>query len=163
MLQTSRFLSIALLVGASGCGGGSPASPSGQAVLSLSLAPNPLLEAVCPRSACGVATGQLYAVGTLTIRETAGVAGRIDVVSMTQRTVAGTVMASGQFDASAIAALAGTNRFAPNGSVTIPAVGVHYDQALGHVEATLTVVVQTTDENGHALSPMISAPVAPLR
>jgi hypothetical protein len=163
MPKTSRFLSIALLVGAGGCGGGGPSSPSGQAVLSLSLAPNPLPEAVCPPSACGVATGQVYAIGTLTVRETAGVAGRIDVVSMTQRTVDGTVMASGQFDAAAIAALAGTNRFASNGTVTIPAVGVHYDQALGHVAATVTVVVQATDESGHAVSAMISAPVTPLR
>jgi hypothetical protein len=152
---------VAALVSWGGCGGSSPASPSGSAVLALSIAPNPVPEAVCPPSACGTVTNQLYAVGTLTLRETGGVGGRVDSVSMTQRTGAGATMGTGQFDATAVATLASTNRFVANGVLSIPGIGVHYDRSLGGSAATLTVTLQATDDGGHTISATIQAPVAP--
>jgi hypothetical protein len=146
-----------------GCGsGGGPASPSGSAALTLDVAPNPLVEAICPVSACGPASGQLYAVGTLTVRETSGVGGRVDSIAMTQRTADGTIQGSGQFDANAITALAVTNRFAGNASLSIPGIGVHYARALGGRPSMLSVNVRATDDDGHSVTAAIEVTVTPL-
>jgi hypothetical protein len=158
-----RALAVAVAVLACACGSGdSPASPSGRASLTLGMAPSPVLEAVCPPSACGSGATQLYAVGTLTLRETAGVGGRVESLAMTQRTGAGVTQGSGQFDASAVAGLAGSSRFAANGSLEVPGIGVHYDPALGGTPATLTVTLQATDDGGHSVSATLAVPVTPL-
>jgi hypothetical protein len=142
------------------CGAG-PASPSRTAALTLAIVPDPVPEAPCPTSACGDAVDQLFAVGALRLSETNGVGGRVDSISMTQ-TSASRVVASGTFDAAAVAALAGSNRFTPNGRLEVPGIGVHYDRSLGSVEATLSVTVRATDDAGHSLSATAAVAVAPL-
>ncbi len=146
-----------------GCGSGDgPVSPVGSAALTLEMAPDPLAEAICPASACGSEAGQLYSVGTLTLRETGGLGGRVDSIAMVQRAAGGAIQGAGQFDADAVAALAATNRFAANGLLSIPDIGVHYERSLGGLPASLTVTVRATDEGGHSVTAAIEVPVTPL-
>jgi len=151
-----------LAVCAVSCGDNPPAvSPDARpaASFALSVSPDPIVEAPC--GGCGPLTGQLWAVGTLTIRETAGVGGSVDQIAMRLHR-GGQTIAEGSFAAAAITTLAGSNRVPAAGHLDVPMVGPHYDQALGGMMSTLTFTVSLTDDGGHTAQTTVDVTVQPM-
>lgn len=158
-LNTALFFGMALTFG---CGGSSASGPTGgptQASFTLTASPNPIAGTRC--HACGSASTDREAVTVLTIRETAGVGGTVASIAMTLRD-AGTnaVIASGEFDAAAVTAIAGSNRVPGGGSLVVPSVGVHYPREDGGRSATLTYTVRVSDERGNPASLDLAVPVS---
>jgi hypothetical protein len=142
------------------CGGASPGAPR-QAGVALSASPNPVQEEPC--GACGTLPDQLWAVTTLSVRETGGVGGRVAGVVVSLRNDQGTSLGGGRFDAAAIMSQAGTSRVEANGLLSIPGMGPHYDRSLGGRPATLSLTLQLDDDNAHHLEVSLDVPVLPVR
>ena len=146
-----------------GCGGGSsPSGPSAgpaQSSITLSANPNPIAGIDCAR--CGSQSSDREAVTALTIQETAGVGATVVTIAMVLReNGTNAVIASGEFDMAAVAALAGSSRVPARGSLLVPSVGVHYPREQGGRSATLTYTVRITDERGHQVSRDLAVPVS---
>lgn len=142
------------------CGGSSPSAPR-QARVALAADPSPVQEAPC--GGCGAATQQLWAVTTLSVRETGGVGGRVSGIAVSARNDQGTMLGEGRFDAAGLAALAGSSRLEANGSLEIPQLGPHYDRSLGGRPATLSLTLQLDDDAGHRVEASLDVPVLPFR
>lgn len=161
-LSSGRAALLLGVVVASACGGGSPSGPTGgptQAVITLTASPNPIVGAPC--GGCGAGSLDREAVTGLTIRETAGVGGTVVGIAMSLRD-AGTdaVIASGEFDTAAVAALAGSSRVPAGGALVVPSVGVHYPRNRGGRSGTLTFTVRMTDDRGNEVSQELAVPVS---
>ena len=133
---------VACGIAGGGCGGGPPA-PTTTAVIQMTVNPATLTPAVCPPSHCGPLEGQLEVTATLTIRETAGVAGVVNRVGMVLRR---------QSDNASIAQteeLQG-GRFARRGSITVP-IAMHYDRSAGEANMKVVLTIEARDDNGHTI------------
>ncbi len=152
-------LAIACLVVACGDGSTATAPDARPAAFSVTVTPNPIQEEPC--GGCGPLTGQLWAVGTVVVSETAGTGGSVENIGM--RLVGGSsgVIAEGSFDAAAVRALAGSNRVPAGGMLSIPQVGPHYDQAAGGMPSTLTFTLDLVDDGGHSAQKSVAVPVMP--
>ena len=141
------------------CGSGSPPAPSvTAAAITVSANPSAITGVVCAR--CGAGSTDRESVTTLTVQETAGLAGTVTQIEMTLRE-AGTnaVIGAGSFEAAAVAQIAGTNRVAARGSLNIPEVGVHYPANQGGKSAVLTYIVRFTDDRGNQPTQTITVTV----
>jgi hypothetical protein len=106
---------------------------------------------------CGAGSTDREASTTLTIRETGGADITLSAVEMTLRDQSNAVIASGTFDAAAIAQIAGSTRIAAGGSVTM-AAGVHYPGSNVGRTGTLTYIVRATDARGTQISQTLAVP-----
>ena len=68
------------------------------------------------------------------------------------------VIAQGQFDAGAIAQIAGSSRLAARGTLNV-LCGVHYGAVNGGKVATLTLTIRATDDRGSTVTQEIVVPV----
>jgi hypothetical protein len=139
---------ISLVAGVllSACGGSSPAAPRPTAALQLTPNPATVTPGPCPPSSCGSLTGQFEVLASVTVRETAGVAGTITRVTLNLRR---------QSDNASIAAgeapsAAGT-RFGGNGSVSVP-IALHYSPSQGERNMKVVITVEAADDNSHQVS-----------
>src|SRR5258707_4731744 len=123
LTRTVAALVCAIAVGCAGSPTAAPATAAAAtAVLQMTATPATIVAVVCPSAHCGSWTGQLEVIGSVTIRESGGVAGVVNRVGFTVRR---------RSDNAAVAAneeAAGT-RIAANGSLTVP-VMMHFDEAL---------------------------------
>jgi hypothetical protein len=134
----------------SACGGG-PTGPRPSARLEASASPSPINPIECPLSSCGSLLNQLEAASTLTIRETAGVAGIVESVSLVMRR-----SSDGAVVANATPSV-GT-RFSAGGSLALP-VAVHWDRGQMTTDGSLAVMVNARDDNSHAVTVSLTIPV----
>jgi hypothetical protein len=146
-------LTLTLMSAIAGCGG-TTADPGRQtAQVSLTANPSTITPVLCPIERCGSVAGQIEAVTTVTIRETGGVAGRVDDIRMTlRRTSDNGLITEGLFTP------ATQTRFAANGTVSMQ-IAVHYDVAQGTSPATLTLAMAGTDDNNHQVAANGTVPV----
>jgi hypothetical protein len=128
------------------------------AAFTVTVAPDPIVEAPC--GGCGPSSGQLWAVGTVTIQETAGAGASVQRIAM-RLARGGETIAEGSFDAAAVGAIAGSNRVPARGALAVPEVGPHYDEALGGMNATLTFTIDLTDDGGHPAQKIVDVAVVP--
>ena len=144
-----RLASLLLTLGCApfiACGGTTVDPTQQTAQVQLTASPSTINPSICPTERCGSATGQVEALTTVTVRETGGVAGRVDSIRMTlRRTADNALITEGVFTPAA------PTRFPANGTVTLP-VAVHYDVAQGAATATLTLSLAATDDNNHSVS-----------
>ena len=156
VLTTTTIL-VALLAGA--CGSKAPTGPGNTpATIALSASPNPMAGALC--TGCGTGSTDRESKTTVTVKESAGVAGTITSIDMVLRANAGsTIIAQGSFDSAGVTSLAGTARVAANGSLNV-LCGVHYAASAAGQAATLTYTVRFTDDHGNALTQVIAVPVS---
>jgi hypothetical protein len=130
-----------------------PAGPRPTAVLEATASPSPVTPVVCPESSCGSLANQLEVTSTVTVRETAGVAGTIETVTLLLR------RSSDNATIVNAAPSVGT-RFAASGSVSVP-VAMHWGQNQLTTSATLTVTINARDDNGHTVNTSVAIPVLP--
>lgn len=146
-----------VLVLAGACGGGTPGSATQSASVSLSFTPDPVRAAPCPPSSCGPLLGEMEATGTLTLRESAGVAATVQRVDMEMRFAGGT-LARGDYDTAGVAHFAGSARVAAGATLAVP-LGMHFTPAPGLLPATWVLAVTLQDDRGHRLAPSVSVSV----
>jgi hypothetical protein len=154
-----RAVLVVSCLAACGDNAATPLPDAGPASFAVTVAPNPIQEEPC--GGCGPVTGQLWAVGMMTVTESAGVAGSVDAIGMRLTGASSQVIAEGSFDAAAVRALAGSNRVPAHGTLAIPHVGPHYDEAAGGNPATLRFTVDLVDDGGHAAQKIVDVPVTP--
>lgn len=129
---------------------GRSASPSATLAFSLTASPSPTSGGLC--AGCGAGSTERESKTTITIRETGGVAGTVTSIAMVLREDGtNAVITQGEFDAAAVAQMAGTNRLAANGTLAV-LCGVHYPPAQQGRVATLTYTVQVRDDRGTLLT-----------
>lgn len=157
MRRLTRAASLAALISAVACGSGSPGGATSSAVVSVSLAPDPVSAAPCPPSHCGSLLGEMEVTGRLTLRETAGVAASAQSVAMELRFASGTV-SRGSWDGAAITQLAGTTRIGAGAALGIP-VAMHFTPAPGLLPATWVVTATVQDDRGNRLTPSVTVAV----
>ncbi|HKA88772.1 MAG TPA: hypothetical protein VKE22_13980 [Haliangiales bacterium] len=152
---------LGLICVAAACGDGSTASTADArpASFSVTVMPNPIHEEPC--GGCGPVTGQLWAVGTVMVAESAGTGGTVESIGVRLVGGASQVIAEGGFDAAAIRSLAGSNRVPGGGMLVVPEVGPHYDQAAGGSPSTLTFTVDLRDDGGRTDRKTVAVPVMP--
>jgi hypothetical protein len=143
-----------------GCGGSSPNEPVVSGAFTVAISPNPIVAADCDPAVCGSA-GVLVAVGTMTITETAGTGGFVNLIGISLRSAATNAeIGVLNFTASEIAALTGgTNRINRNGTLTIPNLGAAYRLPGGAREANMAFAAAITDDNGNSRSYLVTVPV----
>lgn len=154
-MDVNRIVGVALAAawcGAAACGGG-PTGPPPTAVLQIGSTPATIVSAVCPPSHCGPLTGQLEVLATLTIRETAGVAGVVNRVTFVVRRQSDNASVA-QSDAAPAA------RFTARGSVTLP-LALHFEAAASESNMKVVVTVEAGDDNGHTISTSTEVLVLP--
>jgi hypothetical protein len=147
------WLVVAVALAVGGCRSRTSPTPAGPsiAVIQLSATPSPITAGPC--GGCGAGSTDREAVTALTIQETAGVGGGVTSIAMTLKdNSTGAVIASGQFDSTGVAALAGSSRLAASGSLVARNVGVHYAASNAGKTATLTYTVNVTDDRGNQIS-----------
>jgi len=116
-----------------------------QANITLTVSPSPATAAIC----CGDSDFPYYATvtGTLTIQETAGIGGNIDIVSVGG---IGATSSAVNYEASSIVRLVGTNRVGGKGSFVVP---LSWDTGLLNPNAgrpfVLSVYVALIDDRGN--------------
>jgi hypothetical protein len=138
-----------------------PVQPAHGAV-QLAVAPDPVLSAVIA-AAAGDLSVEHQAAWTLTITETAGIGGTLNFLNVTLRDQeTGAVADPGgeaSLGAADIAALAGTARLAPHGTLTLPGQLV-YALPDGSVGGRLAMTLQITDDTGQLVTSSVSVPVS---
>ena len=155
-MRRACVLAVALV---SGCGGSSgtgttdaPLAPSAavqlpQAALVVTIQVAPVTPGSEPETH--------VASWTITIRETAGVAGTVNFVNTTVRDAASGAGAGPSdvvaLDRDQVIAAAGTDRIEGGGSLKVPEK-LQYSLLSGGQKVALTSVVQLTDDNGHIVS-----------
>jgi hypothetical protein len=151
------LLSIVMTTAAAcgGSGGGLPTQPTARVSLQVTASPSPVALAVCPPASCDASTPpQFEVVTTLAVRETGGVAGRVDSLGITLRrnsdnvTVLTTTLAPASVQV----------RFAANGTVSVP-VAFHHAQDEVTAPTTATLVVNATGDTGGTVSATVTLPV----
>jgi hypothetical protein len=161
-LRSSRFSICFLLfvmVAGDACGGGDPRTPVDptvpQATLQVTAAPSPVTVTVCPADRCGATSlPQFEVITTLTVRETGGVGGRVDSITVTlRRNSDNTVAMSGTINPASVQV-----RFAANGTAAVP-LAIHASQSDLTVQTTASLVVNATDDNGRAVTATLTVPV----
>jgi hypothetical protein len=144
-----------------GCGGGS-STPNGPVVsgsFTVTVTPNPIVAADCDPAVCGSA-GVLLAVGSMTITESAGTGGFVNLIGISLRNAATNAEVGVlNYSAADIAAVTGTNRVNRNGTLTIPNLGAAYRLPGGAREANMAFAVAITDDNGNQRSYLVTVPV----
>jgi len=104
---------------------------------------------------------------TVTIVESAGVGVTVTSITTSFTAPNGSVVATANYDAAKITLLAGTNRVAPNGSLTIPSPGSQ--ERIGIVwtrtatvggSGTLTIVAAMTDDKGNRFTGTMTVAVS---
>lgn len=148
LTTTARLLGGMTLVAA--CGS-NPAGPAPTAVLVVTPDRTTVNSAVCPPSHCGPLTGQREVEASLTVRETGGVAGTIQKVTLTLRRRSDNTSIAGGEEGQGL-------RFSARGSVVVP-IAVHYDETLGEANMKVVAVVDAVDENGHVVSATVEIQV----
>ena len=127
-----------------------PATPTRTIEFTLTATPNPTVGALC--TGCGAGSTERESLSTITIRETGGAGGTVTSIAIALReSGTNTLITQGEFDASAVTSLAGSNRVAANGSLAVRC-GVHYPPAQQGKAATLTYTVRVTDDRGNSVS-----------
>jgi hypothetical protein len=152
-------MALVLTTGVAACGSGSPAGPgASSAVIAVTATPSPITGAPC--TGCGAGSTDREAATTLAIQETAGVAATVTAIEMTLREQGtNAVIASGSFESAAIGQLAGSNRVAGRGTLTVHC-GVHYPVGQGGKAAVLTYVVRVTDDKGNQVAQTLAVTAA---
>ena len=145
------LITVLTIATATACG--SPPTGPSSAAITVTAAPSQVTGALC--AGCGAGSTDREVEATLTIRETAGLAGGVTTIEMSLRDTAGTLIASGAFDAGAVAVLAGSSRVPAGGTLTVRC-GVHYPAAQAGRSATLTFLVRVTDDRGNQLSQTVT-------
>jgi hypothetical protein len=142
-----------------GCGGGGGGpqpgpSPIPQASIQVTASPSPVALAACPPASCGTGPAQYDVVTTLTLRETAGVAGRVESLAVTvRRNSDNTVLLTTTVNPASVQV-----PFAANGTATIP-FAVHLPVPDVTAQSTVTAVVNAVDANGRAVTATVTIPV----
>ena len=126
------------------CGSNNTTDPSGRAVISLSVTPNPVISTQDPF------TGSVSAAYVITIREEGGLGGsQIQFVNSTAfAPVTGAQVASSYFDSAALKVFVGTDRVEAGGEVEIRQT-IAYTLPDLSVNAFLSVAVQFLDDQGN--------------
>jgi len=144
-----RFAVVAAVLVA-GCGGESnPVAPTAapRAALVVSVNAEPVAAGSDPTTH--------LARWAVVIRETAGVGGAVNLVNVTLRDAdSGARPLRGNqviLDASLVAARAGSNRVAAEGSLTVPE-SVEFTLSAGGTKIVISAAVQLTDDNGHVVT-----------
>ena len=143
-----------------GCGGGS-SSPTTVVfgAFTVTMSPNPIVAADCDPAVCG-AEGVLVAVGNMTITESAGTGGLVNIIGISLRNAATNVeVGTLTLTAQDVANLAGNNRVNPRGTLTIPNLGAAYRLPGGARAATMSFAVAITDDHNQARSFLVTVPV----
>jgi len=143
-----RLTPMAMLLGLIACKG--TTTPTRTLDFSLTASPNPTTGALC--TGCGAGSTERESLSTITIRETGGAGGTVTSIAMVLRE-SGTnaLITQGEFDAAAVASLAGSNRVEANGTLAVRC-GVHYPPSQQGKAATLTYAVRVTDDRGNSVS-----------
>ena len=151
-----RGISFMFVAAMLGCGD-SPTEPQPQPqpALQATAAPAPIALAPCPPASCGSSgPAQLELLTTITLRETGGVAGRVDNVVATLRgNNDNGVVATGTITADVVRV-----NFPASGTATIP-FAMHVNQAAVVAQSTLTLVVNAT-ANSRGVSTTVTVPVS---
>jgi hypothetical protein len=135
--------------------GESPPGPSGQSAIQVTASPSPVPLVVCPPEQCGSSGPSQFEIATtLTLRETGGVAGRVDSIGITLRRNSDSVVILNTTIAPASIQVA----FGANGTAAIP-FAMHVAQSDATAQTTATLVVNATDTAGRAVSATLTVPV----
>lgn len=147
-MAATRVLSVVVgIIGIVGCGTTTGPQPAAQIQLTSNSAT--IFPVVCQN--CGSVADQIEALATLTLRESNGVAGTVESVTMTLRRNSDNAILANATQPRGV-------RFAANGSVELE-VGVHYDRSQG-APATLNITVNARDDNSHQITAALALPVA---
>ena len=151
-----RRASLILLVAATLNCGDRPTEPQPQPQPALqgTAAPSPIALAPCPPANCGSSgPAQLELLTTITLRETGGVAGRVDnIVATLRRNNDNGVVATATITADAVRV-----NFQASGTATIP-FALHVNQADVIAQSTLTLVINAT-ASSRGVSTTLTVPV----
>jgi hypothetical protein len=131
-----------------GCGGGGPPGPSA-ATVSVTATPATWAAAACPPSHCGPLQGELEVIGTLTLRESAGVGANVESIGVEARSMAGAPLFRLTFDAATVARDAGTSRNLGRGMLAVP-ISLHFPPSSR--PSTIAFTVTYLDDGGHRTS-----------
>lgn len=157
MRTVGSVMVLAVTATLAACGSGSPPGPTTSASVVVAAAPSPITGALC--TGCGAGSTDREAATTLTVQETAGVAATVTAIEMTLREQGtNAVMASGSFEGAAVSQLAGSNRVAARGTLSLRC-GVHYAAAQAGKAAILTYVVRLVDERGNQIAQTLAVTV----
>ena len=157
------LLAMVLPIAPSACGsnssGGTPTQPTpaptpARAQIQVTASPSPAPLAVCPPASCGAPSAEFEVATTLTVRETAGVAGRVDSVAIALRRNSDNVIVLNTTISSASVQV----RFTANGSVSVP-LTFHHPQSDITAQTTAALVVNATGDTGGAITAAFSLPV----
>ena len=141
-----------------GGGGGNPGGPSPQpqtAVIQVTAPPSPVALTVCPPERCGSSAPEFEVLTTLTVRETGGVAGRVDSIGVTLRRSSDNVTIL----STTISAASVQVRFPANGSVEVP-FAIHHVQSDVTGPTAAALVLNATADGGRAVTANVTVPVA---
>jgi hypothetical protein len=114
---------------------------------------------VCPR--CGDRIGEMEAVVDMVIEETGGVGGEVTGIGVHFLGGTTTIEGPGVFDREVLLRFgAPTLRIAGRGSLTIPAIGVHFEPSkLDLLPGTLRFAVMFRDDNGNSSTTDVSTAI----
>jgi hypothetical protein len=134
---------------AAGCGGSGTSPTTGQSTAAVQMAATPqtIVYAVCPPSHCGPLTGQLEIEGTITIRETAGVAATVNRLALTLRRRSDNAVVAANDVVSASAPI----RVGAGGSTPVP-IAMHFDASASENNMKVVVALEAADANGHQVT-----------
>ena len=144
-----------LTTAAAACGGGGtptqPVTPTG-ATIQVTASPAPVSLTLCDPPAC--TTPGYEVITTLTLRETAGIAGRVDSITLTlRRNSDNQVLVTANITPASIQV-----PFTANGTATIP-FAMHVARTDVTSQTTLALVVNATDSGGRAVTTSLTVPV----
>ena len=144
-----RFAILMCAALAAACSGSSssPSPSQPTAVLQLTATPPTIPPAVCPPNHCGPLLGQLEIEGTITVRETSGVAVTITRFMLTIRRRSDNVAIASNDVVAASAPI----RVAASGSTPVP-IAMHFDASAAESTMKIVVAIDGTDANGHAIT-----------
>lgn len=167
MARCAALLSVLLagFTAVTACGGGSSAPgtapTAGSAVVGLSASPNPLRLTACTPLLCS-SEHRFLATGDVTVTESAGVGGRVDLIRATlRRDATNATLADAEFDAANVNSHAGSTRLSASGRLVITNIGVALVTDPGAQAMTLTFTVQVTDDRGNRVTQTLAVPVTP--
>ena len=160
-MRARAGIAAVLAAGLAGCGGGSstPNDPVVSGSFTVTVAPNPIVAADCDPAVCGSA-GVLVALGNMTITESAGTGGFVNLIGISLRNAATNAEVGVlNYSSQDVANLAGTNRVNRNGTLTIPNLGAAYRLPGGARAANMVFAVAITDDIGAARTFQVTVPV----
>jgi hypothetical protein len=145
-----RITVLALLLGTVACSGGTPTTPAPtQASLTATISPNPVTATVCsPSCAATDGSGRLFqwrVQGNVTIQETAGVAGNINSITVTN------FNPPIVYTSDVIAQRSGTTHMTAKGTLLVPVAIIYglVDNPAASRAIVMSFVVSFTDEKGN--------------